>query len=248
MRLIAFDDAIVCTCQKRPSSTIKSPYVADIFVNDVQKLGHCPSLGLGGIIEQGSYMIATPSNEKSKTDYVIQAVKDKDILVGNVPLHANRIVKLLLQNNMLLDNVKDIKPEYTCGMSRFDFLVNTDTEQIYCEVKSVHTKINDKAVFPVGYKKPKQETISERANKHVSELTELRKKGHSCLIVFVVQRSDCNDFAPNWEKDPIFANLLQSAVDVGVVVKVVYTDVLHDGIYLKHIDSPSLKNSFTPKE
>lgn len=237
MELISFGTPSVCHCQKRPSANIKSPYVADIVVHGEELLGHCPSLGLGGILVPGVEMIATPSSAASKTDYVIQAVKDGDTWVGNVPLHANRIVKQLLELNMIIDDVATVTPEHRHGESRLDFLVTqNDGTRVYCEVKSVHIKVGNDAVFPVGYKKRRQDTVSERANRHLTELGELAKSGRRAMAIFVVQRDDCDTFSPNWDGDPIFSNLLRSVMHMGVEVKVVYTSVSQAGIYLRHIN------------
>ena len=84
-------------------------------------------------------------------------------------------------------------------------------------------------------KKPKQATVSERANKHVAHLTHMAREGFRTMIVFVVQRSDCDEFAPYRDKDPIFAKLLDEAQDAGVDVKVVYTGVCKTGIYLRNV-------------
>ena len=247
MKLINFDNAVECVCVKRPSKVIKSPYVADVKYDDKELLAHCPSLGLGNIIKPFSTMLATKSNDKSKTDFVIQAVLEDNVWVGNVPLHANRIVKKLLESSdELLQDIKSIQPEYKHGNSRLDFFITLNNDkQIYCEVKSVHIKQNDTAIFPVGYIKPKQNTVSERANKHLSELITLVNENKSSLLVFVVQRGDCDKFAPNIQKDPIFSNLLTSALQSGVIVKIVYTYVTLDGIYLRHVSTLSEKMYFT---
>lgn len=239
--LIAFENRVVLKCVKRPSAVIKSPYVADVadVENETSEtiLAHCPSLGLGGILAPGSEMIGTPSTEGSKTSYVVQAVKDGNTWVGNVPLHANRIVKHLLQTGQLISNVKTVKPEHKHGESRLDFLVTLeDGSCVYCEVKSVHIKANGIAVFPVGYKKPKQNTVSERANKHLQELTTIAKDGDKAMIVLVVQRGDCDEFAPYEERDPVFAKLFKEAIESGVLCKVVYTDVSCEGITLRKIE------------
>lgn len=236
MQLIQFEDVHYCTCLKRPSKHIKSPYVADIELEGVEYLGHCPSLGLGGIMKPGCQMMITKSNEKSKTDYVIQAVKDANTWVGNVPLHANRIVKLLLENHHIIPNIKCVKPEYKYGESRLDFYVKTnDDEDIYIEVKSVHIKKGNTAIFPVGYLKPKAITVSERANKHVKELTHIAESNRNAMIIFVIQRDDCIDFKPNEDTDKVFTELLNNAKQKGVIVKQVYTQVNEYGIFLKHI-------------
>ena len=55
------------------------------------------------------------------------------------------------------------------------------------------------------------------------------------MVCFVVQRGDCSSFAPNAEQDPLFANILHDAMAKGVTVKVVYTSVTRDGIFLESI-------------
>uniref|UniRef100_A0A6C0F5J1 Sugar fermentation stimulation protein C-terminal domain-containing protein n=1 Tax=viral metagenome TaxID=1070528 RepID=A0A6C0F5J1_9ZZZZ len=238
MKLIEFIDPVECKCIKRPSVVIKSPYVADILINNKEMLAHCPSLGLGNIIQPDSIMLATKSNTKTKTDYTIQAVLEDNVWVGNVPLHANRIVKNLLENtNHIMENIKHIKPEFKYGDSRFDFLINLNNDEcIYCEVKSVHIKQNNTAIFPVGYIKPKQNTVSERANKHLTELISLAKENKKAMLIFVVQRGDCDKFSPNLQKDPIFSGLLHSALQNNVIIKIIYTYVDTKGIYFRYIE------------
>ena len=38
------------TLVKRPSKSIKSPYIADIIIEDEMNLAHCPSLGVSGLL------------------------------------------------------------------------------------------------------------------------------------------------------------------------------------------------------
>jgi sugar fermentation stimulation protein A len=238
MELIKFDDVIIGTIIKRPSLQIKSPYVADVLVKESKFLAHCPSLGLGGLIQPEVKVLMTVSTTKSKTDYVIQAVYSDNIWIGNVPLHANRIVKQLLGTNLIIEDILSVKPEVTHGDSRYDFQVQTERGEMFCEVKSVHINENEHkstAIFPVGYKKPKQKTVSERANKHVTGLTEIAKKGCLAMIIFVVQRNDCTSFQPNRTGDPVFSELLDDAISSGVKVCVVYTTVNESGIYLNNI-------------
>lgn len=223
------------TMVKRPSAIIKSPYVGDIIVENEEKLAHCPSLGLGEILKKESELLIV-EHENRKTNCYIHAVKEYDIWVGNVPLNANKIVKQLLKENILIQDIKSIKPEYKIGDSKFDFYVkdSNDVEHII-EVKSVHIKESetDTAIFPVGYKTQKTAVISERAIKHVEHLTHLASEGKSTMIVFVIQRNDCKKFKANAKKDPTFANALKVAKETGVVVKAINCDVDENGIRFK---------------
>lgn len=69
------------------------------------------------------------------------------------------------------------------------------------------------------------DTISERAQKHVTELTELMGQSHSsgdnakrisAAIVFLVQRDDCHEFAPSFLHDVKFAKLCAEAKLKGI--------------------------------
>lgn len=223
------------TMVKRPSTIIKSPYVGDIIVDNEEKLGHCPSLGLGDLLKKDSKLLVV-EHENRKTDYYIHAVKEDNIWVGNVPLYANKIVKQLLKENVLLQDVKVIKPEYKLGDSKFDFYVkdSSDVEHII-EVKSVHIKETetDTAIFPVGYKTQKTAVISERAIKHVEHLTHLANEGKSTMLIFVIQRNDCKSFKANAKKDPIFANALKVAISSGVLIKAFNCEVDENCISFK---------------
>ena len=66
---------------KRPSASIKSPYVADILLPDgTQTLGHTPALGCCGLVEPSKfvYAIETPGNKCSHR--ILRTVK-KGLLI-----------------------------------------------------------------------------------------------------------------------------------------------------------------------
>ena len=230
--MLKYNNVTSCKLLKRPSATIKSPYVGDILINNDQSLAHCPSLGLGNILLPNSECIASEStNKKNKTKYTIEAVKDNNTWVGNVQLHANRIVKQLLENSIIIPNIKKITPEYKMEDSRIDFMVEDYSEiKHYIEVKSVHIKQNNAAVFPVGYKKNKTASVSERANKHVAHLTQLASNNKKSYIIFVVQRDDCTHFEPFKENDHVFYKLLHTAQESGVIIKAIQCSVNTCGI------------------
>lgn len=232
--MIGFKSIHYGTLVKRPSKHIKSPYVGDVICDQENDecLAHCPSLGLGDILKPNStIMMSKSQNPKSKTNYVIEAVKEGSTWVGNVPLHANRLVKQMLEKQKIIPDIDYVKPEYVMDDSRIDFYVrDKNNNEFYIEVKSVHIKINEAAVFPVGYKKKKDDTVSERANKHVQHLTKLANEGKNTFIIFVVQRNDCIHFEPNFDKDPLFSSLLQKANHSGVNIKALQCSVDDSGL------------------
>lgn len=93
--------------------------------------------------------------------------------------------------------------------------------------------------------------VSDRAQKHVQALIELATMGHrvrpprhacqSCEIsfqdigglqaacMFIVQRSDCDAFAPCHAKDPEYGRLVQTAAEKGVIMIAVSVELKPDG-------------------
>src|SRR5690606_7038080 len=110
-------------------------------------------------------------------------------------------------------NWDEIKPEYKLNKeTRLDFcLSKTGSEKKhFIEVKNVTMAVAGCAQFPDG--------VSERAQKHLRELMRLHDEGHSCEIVFVIQREDCKNFSPADEIDPQYGELLRQAHKKGVLV------------------------------
>jgi len=105
------------TLIKRPSSTIKSPYVADVELPSPNKnksiLAHAPALNVGGLcIPNKPVYLSTRDNKKSdsKTSHAIELVvslgctpSDPDVLVGAHPRLAELLVEKVLNLGLLQD-------------------------------------------------------------------------------------------------------------------------------------------------
>jgi len=247
---------------KRPSRHIKSPYVADVLVGGEEKLAHCPSLGLCGMIAPGSMVFMTENHGKTKTQYKVhavlineqEAINDKNesgqVIVGCDPILSNKIGKQLFDTIDLFTGYTYHKQEYAYGNSRFDHYYEIDNKSVYVEIKSVPTccfcalpsdskerkkiykdrcyqivddssQYKRRAVFPDGYKKSKDSSVSERANKHLEELTKIAQNedARACLCLFVM-RSDCHAFQTAWQVDPHYNNLFNIALDAGVEITI----------------------------
>ena len=231
MTLVAYEHATLATCTARPSKTCKSPYVADIVIDETPYMAHTPALGMDGYISPDKTVIVSSiKNPKGSCVYSILAAYDETnkVYVGANPLHANKAFHEACKQGLLYEDfgtITSIVPEYTHESSRFDFFIN---DNFYVEVKSVLIKQGNSAIFPVGNKK--KGTISERANKHMTELTSLAQKGKNCAIVFMVLREDVEDFKPN-PKDTLFCEILDNAARCGVQVLVYQCKVDVHGIF-----------------
>jgi DNA-binding sugar fermentation-stimulating protein len=215
---------------KRPSAICKTPYVADITLdNNTSTLGHTPALGCCGLNDKGSQVYAMPVTNPKKCTHTIElALTDDNILVGTNPKLAETLVENCLNKNYIskLRNVKKYSREKTFKNSRFDFHgFDSNNVEFIMEVKSVplakdDTRVKRKmAYFPDGYRKSKKDTISPRALKHVNELCEIKTENPNirCILCFVIQRDDVDGFMIS-EDDIIYREAVMDAYVVGVEV------------------------------
>lgn len=141
------------TVVKRPSASIKSPYVADVIYEESTILGHCPSLGCCGLSDKDATVLMSPSkNPKSKCQYTVylsllyDEKKDKRVVVGIHPRLAEQIVENSITNKYFswLPNLTTYKREYVIKDkeldvdSRFDFHgFDENNNEFIIEVKTV---------------------------------------------------------------------------------------------------------------
>jgi len=62
--------------------------------------------------------------------------------------------------------------------------------------------------------------VAARSAKHLRELEAMVAAGDRAVVLFVVQRTDCEAFAACHDLDPVFAAALDHAADAGVEVLV----------------------------
>lgn len=119
-----------------------------------------------------------------------------------------------------------VRPEYTVGDSRFDFLLSDkDGNRLVLEVKSVTLAQDRVGLFP--------DAITKRGRRHVSELIDIgRKTGWKGAILFVAQRSDIDIIRAAPHIDPDFAKELAKAKKAGVFIFGRRCHITLDGISL----------------
>lgn len=122
-------------------------------------------------------------NKCSRIDFQID---NYFIEVKNVPLASYYIDNI---NNKILDFYKNTHKLF----------INFDRNKKY-------------AVFPDGYTKTKNDLVSERAYKHLITLEKL-SKNYIPLLIFVVLRSDCDYFIPNFIRDYKYSNKLKNLIE-----------------------------------
>jgi len=173
-----------------------------------------------------------------------QIISNKQ-LIGIDPKLAETLVENALVKNYLktLINIKSYKREVSLLDSRFDFVgIDENGKYFVLEVKNVpladyadvsssdrkkmikhgdfaNIAINQKvSYFPDGYRKKKDAVVSERALKHINELSEItQSKITRPIICFVVQRTDVSSFQAS-VLDPIYKEAFNDAIKQGVEV------------------------------
>ena len=227
---------------KRPSTSIRSPYVADILLEDgTTTIAHTAALGCCGLVEKGAHVSIIPSkNKNTKCPYqIILANTPPSQTIGIHPKIAEEIAHQALQQHRFPTLIPTtIKREKTILQSRFDFLGQQHDGTYYIlEVKNVPLAMERTdphpllpsfttpstpikvAYFPDGYRKNKNDTVSTRAVKHLYNLAEIKDKEPRIrtIILFVIQREDIVAFQPS-PHDPIYTQALLHAHQHGVEI------------------------------
>lgn len=246
-KLLSVDNLVNGKVIKRPSATCKTPYVADVELEDGSiVLAHTTSLGCGGLVNAGSNVLMKKIDKvgnKCKFKVILSIVEEKGNVqyIGTDTSLPELIVKKCLENNLIssLSSIKSLKSQTTFMNSRFDFAgVDENDAEFVLEVK--HTPkadyvdclakekkkmdlsnydYNDKiSYFPDGYRKTVKDTISPRALKHINELSKIKKTTNKrAIICYVIQRTDVSSFQPS-NIDPIYKEAVIEAVKNGVQV------------------------------
>lgn len=180
---------------------------------------HCPNTGpmTGVCTPESLVQVSKSDNPKRKLAYTWEMIKIDSTWVGVNTSIPNRVIKLALEQQLfpqLAGRYSNVRSEVPYGKeqkSRVDFLLTGDNSQapIYLEVKSVTLSSGKIALFP--------DTVTTRGQKHLQELTTLVPDAKSVMLYFI-NRHDCDVFAPSDRCDPKYGQLLREAVAQGVEV------------------------------
>ncbi len=110
--------------------------------------------------------------------------------------------------------------------SRIDFLLQqAGLPDAYVEVKSVTlSRQSGLAEFP--------DSVTARGAKHLSELAQMRREGHRAVMLYLVQRTDCECVSVAGDIDPTYAKALADAKAAGVEVLAYGTQITPEQITL----------------
>lgn len=211
-------------------------FFVDVELPDAQIVtAHCPNTGsMQGVLMPGAAVYLSQSDDpKRKLRYTWEFVEVDGTFVGVNTQNPNRIVGEALMAGYIpqiakYDTVK-AEVKYGAENSRIDYLLtDKQGQQCYVEVKNVHyAKVGQGrkiAIFP--------DSETTRGVKHLNELMRVVDQGHRAVVVYCLQRSDCDGLRFGVEFDPLYAKTAVLALNHGVEMLPYSCAITEQGITL----------------
>ncbi|MEO0944227.1 MAG: DNA/RNA nuclease SfsA [Pseudomonadota bacterium] len=193
-------------------------FLADVTLeaDGREVVAHCPNPGaMLGVAEPGMRVWLEPNDDpKKKLKFGWRLVElEEGHMAGIDTAVPNRVVKEALQARKVpkLAAYQTVRPEVKYGKnSRVDFLLSEPgLPDAYVEVKNVHLRRHGNlAEFP--------DCVTERGAKHLYELADMVDQGHRAIMLYVVQRTDCDSFDLARDLDPGYGEAFDVARARGV--------------------------------
>jgi sugar fermentation stimulation protein A len=156
--------------------------------------------------------LSRSSNPARKLPLSWELIRVGDHLVGINTGHPNRLVAEAIAAGQIpeLAGYAGQRREVAYGRnSRIDILLEApDRPPCYVEVKNVHLRRQTAAEFP--------DSVTARGAKHLDEMGTMVEAGARAVMVYLVQRGDCDRFRIAADIDPAYARALARARDRGV--------------------------------
>lgn len=179
--------------------------------------GSCANTGsMAGLTTPGSRIwISVHSTEKRKYAHAWQMIEADGTIVGINASLANRIGEEAWHSGKLnfLAGYTKLEREKKYGRnSRIDLLLSAEgLPPAYVEIKNVHfMRTPGLAEFP--------DTKTARGAKHLEELGDVAEAGGRAIMLYVVQRGDCERLRLCRDLDPAYCDAFDRAVRRGVEI------------------------------
>ncbi len=178
-------------------------FLADVSLADGREVtAHVANPGaMTGLAEPGSVVWLSPArNPARKLRWSWELVCVGGGLVGVNTAWPNAIAAEAIGAGRIpeLAGYARLRREVRYGRnSRIDLLLDDDARgACYVEVKNVHLQRGLSAAFP--------DAVTKRGAKHMAELADMAAAGHRAVVLYLVQRADCEDFRVAGDIDPAY--------------------------------------------
>jgi len=198
----------------------------------VQITAHCANPGsMLGLANPGTRVWLEPNTDpKKKLKFGWRLVDHENGHFTGVDTSLpNRVLRSALTDRAIpaLASYPVVRPEVKYGEnSRIDFLLTgAQLPDAYVEVKSVTlSRQRGLAEFP--------DSVTARGTKHLHELGKMARDGHRAVMLYLVQRTDCDRLTLAQDLDPAYAAAFLQARQSGVETLIIGTDISTKGVAL----------------
>ena len=192
-------------------------FLADCTLEDGREItAHCANPGsMMGLAAPGAKVWLEPNDDpKKKLKFGWRLVDHENgHFTGVDTAVPNRLLRTELEQGNIpeLSGYDTVRAEVKYGAaSRIDFLLSAQGRpDAYVEVKSVTlSRQPGLAEFP--------DSVTARGAKHLQELSNVARAGQRAVMLYLVQRTDCDRFALARDLDPAYGAAMDLALQAGV--------------------------------
>lgn len=199
------------------------------FLSDIEITGpdgepqeivaHCPNPGaMTGLSDPDSEVWISPArNPNRKLKFTWELIRVGHQMVGINTAHPNGIAAAAISAGQIeeLSGYPSLRREVKYGEnSRIDLLLeHPERPPCYVEIKNVHLK---RDAVPTGGLAEFPDSVTTRGAKHLRELGRAVGEGSRAVMLYIVQRNDCDRFRLAEDIDPKYVEEFREARRLGV--------------------------------